>query len=147
VWALGCLFYSYIFGYSPFECAFSQQSSAPYVVESSYLRILGKIPRPSLSLNEKETVVLDLVSWMLNQIPTLRPFCSDVLSRLSLIAASVRGGGPVSTLEGLSSTEEIGSFEGSPFQSSDLSDTTGLLGSTSPSCHGKRPFNVEPSNA
>jgi hypothetical protein len=88
VWALGCLFYSYCFGYSPYECAFHQGCPVPYVVECSYLRILGKIPHPTFALSNRDVVVLDLVSWMLNQVPNLRPFCSDVLSRLELIGST-----------------------------------------------------------
>ena len=82
VWALGCLFFAYQFGYSPFECNFHQSTGAAYVVESSYLRILGKIPRPPRP-SAQELAVLDLVEWMLVSVPDFRPTTAEVTSKLA----------------------------------------------------------------
>lgn len=46
VWALGCLLFAMMFGYSPFECDFPDGAARPRVVECSYLRVIGRVPFP-----------------------------------------------------------------------------------------------------
>ena len=45
-WSLGCLLFAMAFGYSPFECEFSD-AGKPRVVECTFLRVIGKIPYPT----------------------------------------------------------------------------------------------------
>lgn len=47
VWALGCLLFAMMFGYSPFECDFPDGAARPRVVECSYLRVIGRVPFPA----------------------------------------------------------------------------------------------------
>jgi serine/threonine kinase 16 len=45
VWSLGCLLYAMAFGYSPFECAFTDSGEVK-IVECSYLAVIGTVKFP-----------------------------------------------------------------------------------------------------
>ena len=82
VWGIGCLLFSWWFGYSPFECEFTP-TGAVKVVECSLSRILAKIPRPTAArASENDIFVADLVEWILVHDMKCRPFCAKILERL-----------------------------------------------------------------
>ena len=89
VWSLGCLLYAWWFGNSPFECEFVGETLR--VVECSALRVLAAVPRPANPLRE-DTLVLQLVDWILVKDCAVRPFTTDVMSRVREVLTSLREG-------------------------------------------------------
>ena len=77
VWSLGCLLFAWRFGYSPFECDFTEHNVCT-PAESSYSRILSNMPRPKKCTAEDE-IILRLVDSILIRDPTARPFVADVI--------------------------------------------------------------------
>jgi len=65
VWSLGCLLFAWQFGYSPFECEFSDSSNGVRLVESSYSRVLAKWPRPK-NPSVDDSVIIGICEWVLN---------------------------------------------------------------------------------
>lgn len=80
VWALGCLLFTYWFGYSPFECEFSDVGR-PKVVECSGLRVLADVPAPP-NPSPADKTVLELVRWVLQKDFAVRPYTSDLIERV-----------------------------------------------------------------
>lgn len=80
-WALGCLFYCWWFGYSPFESQFVGEKLK--VVPCSHLRVLSRIPwKPNPSVEDK--LILDITEWILEKDMTKRPFITDIISKIDL---------------------------------------------------------------
>lgn len=88
VWGIGCLFFAWWFGYSPYECIFvtsgegAKKKEQLQVCDSSYLRCLGPAPRPSMQ-TAHDAVILQLVDWVLIHDFTKRPFTADIILRLN----------------------------------------------------------------
>ena len=93
VWALGCLLFAWWFGYSPFECEFSEVGR-PRVVECSSLRVLSEVPAPP-NPTADDKVILELVHWILQKDFSIRPYTTDVLERLDecIVKYGGKGGG------------------------------------------------------
>ncbi len=81
VWALGCLLYTWWFGYSPFECDFKGELGKPRVVECTQLKVLSDIPTPPYPSND-DKLVLEIVGWILDKDYSKRPYTSDILERV-----------------------------------------------------------------
>ena len=77
VWSLGCLLFAWRFGYSPFECEFTEFNVCK-LAEASYSRILSNMPRPKKCTTEDE-VILWLVDSILDRDPSTRPFIAEVI--------------------------------------------------------------------
>ena len=77
VWSLGCLLFAWRFGYSPFECEFTERDVCT-PAESSYSRILSNTPRPKKCSSDDE-LIMKLVDAILIREPTARPFIEDVI--------------------------------------------------------------------
>jgi len=91
VWAAGCLLFAWFYGYSPYECEFSDEDGKGggkgraqlRVVESSHLRVLTPAPRRAEAVSTKEDQALSReVEAILQQHITDRPFLTDVIVRL-----------------------------------------------------------------
>ena len=63
VWSLGCLLFAWRFGYSPFECSFSEQGTVR-VTECSYSRVLSKLPR-NPKADGDDIIIGDICEWIL----------------------------------------------------------------------------------
>jgi serine/threonine kinase 16 len=87
VWALGCLLYAWWFGYSPFECEFSDKDVIK-CVECTHLRVLADISRPKKPSSEDKKI-LAIVEWLLNKNFSLRPSCADVINRIDTDISSL----------------------------------------------------------
>lgn len=88
VWALGCLLFTWWFGYSPFECEFSE-SGKPKVVECTSLRVLADVPAPP-NPSVQDRVVLELVRWILQKDFSVRPYTTDILERVDDALKDIR---------------------------------------------------------
>jgi len=89
VWALGCLLFALMFGYSPFEVEFSEggrEGGRPRVVECTFLRVIGKVPWP-VRHGYTEGLV-GMVGWILQQDPEKRPGVGEVLARVEGLLAA-----------------------------------------------------------
>ena len=89
VWSLGCLLFGIMYGYSPFECEI--RGDRIKVVDCSYLRVLGSIPKPSRHsvLYERYSESLnELVTWILNEDRSLRPTLSEVSKKTDELMAA-----------------------------------------------------------
>ena len=87
VWGLGCLLFAMHYGYSPFECEFSNDERAgtcrTRVVECSYSRVLSKIPKkPDNFCTPEDNRVASLVEWVLEPDFNARPHTADVVQRV-----------------------------------------------------------------
>lgn len=83
IWSLGCVLFGMMYGYSPFECEIRGEKIK--VVECSYLRVLGAIPKPShhSELNKRyDQELLEFVVWLLNQDRLERPTIQQVSSKV-----------------------------------------------------------------
>jgi serine/threonine kinase 16 len=85
VWALGCLLFALMFGYSPFEVEFGdsgggREGGRPRVVECTFLRVIGKVPWPARHGYSEGLV--QMVVWILEQEPRKRPGVGEVLGRV-----------------------------------------------------------------
>ena len=90
VWSLGCVLFAMIYGYSPFECEIRGDNVK--VVECSYLRVLGLIPKPrsGSALSEICSKDLhDLVIWILNQDRLERPTIEELSSKVETMLEAV----------------------------------------------------------
>lgn len=87
VWSLGCLLFAWKFGFSPFECEFTDSSSGVRLVESSYSRVLAKWPRPKKPTMDESTVI-GICEWVLNMNINDRPYVSDIISRVLMVSSS-----------------------------------------------------------
>ena len=81
MWGIGCLLFAWWFAYSPFECDFSA-SDHVRVVECSYTRVLSKTPSPQKP-SKHDTFIIELVDSILIREMDKRPFCIDIIERLS----------------------------------------------------------------
>jgi len=79
VWSLGCLLFAWWFGNSPFECEF--HGTTFKVVECTALRVLAPIPRSSKPSFD-DSIILELVEWILEKDFRNRPFTSDIIERI-----------------------------------------------------------------
>lgn len=86
VWGIGCLLFAWWFNYSPFECEFTAGNQA-HVVECSYSRVLAKLPTPQKP-SKDDNFIIHIVEWMLEHDMSKRPFCSDVMARISNVENS-----------------------------------------------------------
>lgn len=94
VWGLGCLFYAWWYGYSPFEMVFDRNGN-PKVSEVTYLRLLsGNIPSP-VKPSKIDTEVINFVTWILVIDFKNRPFCQDIVLRLDQFIESYQSHGSV----------------------------------------------------
>jgi serine/threonine kinase 16 len=83
VWSLGCLFFSMVWGYSPFECEFEPRTNTVRVVECSYLRVISKVPSPPAAMRFHEPeAVRAIVEKLLRVNPKERPSVSELVSQL-----------------------------------------------------------------
>lgn len=89
VWSLGCLLFAWYYGYSPFECEFTDQGTTR-LVDSSYSRVLSKIPRPK-SVSQADDRVLSISEWILDANFLHRPYIQDVIQRVDSSIASMQG--------------------------------------------------------
>ncbi|TFJ81000.1 hypothetical protein NSK_007643 [Nannochloropsis salina CCMP1776] len=102
VWALGCLLFALMFGYSPFEVEFEepggrhaggpgegQGGSRPRVVECTFLRVIGKVPFPTK--HAYSTRLVETVEWILEQNPRRRPHVTEVLGRVEQLMSKTEG--------------------------------------------------------
>ena len=80
VWSLGCLLFAGWFGYSPFECEFTSSGSIQ-VVECSASRVLAGVPRLR-NPSPDDSVVLQLVQWILSKDLQQRPYSLDIMERI-----------------------------------------------------------------
>ena len=102
VWALGCLLFAWWHGYSPFECMFvesaasskSGSSCSVIVTECSHSRVLSRPPRKKKGSSDDD-IISDLSEWMLEKDFTVRPHCSDVLTRVQHVLATLKSGSMV----------------------------------------------------
>lgn len=88
VWGIGCLLYSWWFGYSPFECDFNDNNDQIKVVDCSHLRVLAKIPKPSKPSYD-DIIVLDLVQWILHRDHNTRPYTVDIIEAIKNITKNL----------------------------------------------------------
>lgn len=88
VWALGCLLFTWWFGYSPFECDFKGENGKPRVVECTQLKVLSDIPLPPHPSTD-DKIVLEIVTWILDKDYTKRPYTSDVLDRVNDVIQTI----------------------------------------------------------
>ena len=98
MWAVGCLLFAWWYGYSPFECEFTESGTLRFV-ECSYLRVLARIPthpRPSY----EDQIIQDLVNYILIRDIQQRPFLTDVIYRVRTIRSGLLSGN-----SGITSTE------------------------------------------
>lgn len=90
VWGIGCLLFAWWFGYSPFECEFNDQGQIR-VTECSHSRVLSKINRKRAPhLTADDAVVYELTEWTLQRDFAIRPFTSDVITRVEEVLASLQ---------------------------------------------------------
>lgn len=90
VWSLGCLLFAWRFGYSPFECMFSDTGGVK-VTECSYSRVLSRLPiKPQASLDD--TIILDITEWILQKDISKRPYTSDVITHVMDKLETIRFG-------------------------------------------------------
>jgi hypothetical protein len=93
VWSAGCLLFAWYYGYSPYECEFTEDDSSGKsaglgraqlrVVESSHLRVLSPVPHRDEEVATVEDIVLSrLVENILQQHINERPFLTDVIVQL-----------------------------------------------------------------
>lgn len=92
VWAIGCLLFAWWFGYSPFECEFTENVThggcGVRVTDCSHSRVLSRMPRPSRPTPE-DSVILDFAEWVLVKDHRIRVYTSDVESRLQEVLLEV----------------------------------------------------------
>lgn len=103
VWSAGCLLFAWYYGYSPYECEFTEEDAAPSsaqktkvgraslrVVESSHLRVLSPPPkRPEAVATEEDRLLSAEMEAVLIQDISQRPFLSDVMHRLQKVMSSM----------------------------------------------------------
>jgi hypothetical protein len=93
VWAIGCLLFAWWYGYSPFECEFTESGSVR-VVECSHLRVLARIPVCPAPSYEDE-IIREIVEFILVPDLSARPFLSDVIYRVRTIRSGLLSGSRV----------------------------------------------------
>lgn len=90
VWSCGCLLYAMMYGASPFEMEFRNET--PRIVECTYLRVLGgKIPVPPLNSavgDRFSREIAELVRWILNVDRAKRPDMFTVLGKVEELLES-----------------------------------------------------------
>jgi len=91
VWSLGCLLFAWRFGYSPFECSFSEQGTVR-VTECSYSRVLSKLPR-NPKADGDDIIIEDICEWILQKDFSKRPFATDVITHVMDKLEAIRFGG------------------------------------------------------
>lgn len=79
VWAIGCLLFAWWFGYSPFECEFSENGEVR-VVECTHLRVLSSLPSLPRGASRDDLMVMQLTQDILEQDLVKRAFLSSVIS-------------------------------------------------------------------
>lgn len=77
---MGCLLFAWRFGYSPFECEFTDAGKLK-ITECSYSRVLSKIPK-IMKPSKDDSIILEVVEWILQKDHIIRPFTSDVIYRV-----------------------------------------------------------------
>jgi serine/threonine kinase 16 len=85
VWSLGATLFCLAFGYSPFECARTDDGKLR-VAECSHVRVLGPVLFP-VGHNYSHAFC-DLILWMLNKDMDARPSIDDVAARLDAMGAA-----------------------------------------------------------
>lgn len=88
---MGCLLFAWWFGYSPFECEFSNDDRLK-VVECSVLRVLSNIPKKTKHNTPEDLIIYQLTEWMLVKDMTQRVFTEQVIDRLERILANKESG-------------------------------------------------------
>lgn len=99
VWALGCLFYAWWFGYSPYEITFDKMGQ-PSSTDCSYLRILslsGHLPKPTTPMSDKDLKIFALSEFILIHDYKMRPFTQDVLQRVDTLIDNIQSAGTSSS--------------------------------------------------
>lgn len=102
VWSAGCLLFAWYYGYSPYECEFTEEDGKGLyagrrahlrVVECSHSRVLSAVPRRAESAAISDDQVLSReVDGVLRQNMTERPFLTDVIVRLRAVMGALQTG-------------------------------------------------------
>lgn len=79
VWALGCLLFAMMYGYSPFECEFRSDGKAR-VAECTHLRVLSAVPEPP-SMSADQQMHMNIVKFILDPDCEKRPYVGNVIDR------------------------------------------------------------------
>ena len=90
VWSLGCVLFAMMYGYSPFECEIHGNNIK--IVECSYLRVLGSIPKPRSDSELSDVYskeIYDLVVWLLNQDRLARPTIEELATKVNTLLLSI----------------------------------------------------------
>jgi serine/threonine kinase 16 len=93
VWSLGCLLFAIMFGASPFECELRGEETIR-IVDCSYLRILGNVPKPLPGTKMSKWYapeLMDLTTWILNKDRFQRPKLDEVKSRVEELLLKFQG--------------------------------------------------------
>lgn len=92
VWAVGCLLFAWWFGYSPFECEFTENGDVR-VVECTHLRVLSRIPSPtdSSKFTKDDLLIMQLTEDILEQDMQKRMFLTAVINRVRQARSALHG--------------------------------------------------------
>jgi serine/threonine kinase 16 len=82
MWSLGCTLYALAFGYSPFECTFSEETGAVHVEKCSFLRVInGVVFPPRVSRDKFSSNFRKLIKDLTHKTASKRPSVNGLLLR------------------------------------------------------------------
>lgn len=88
VWGMGCLFYAWWFGYSPYEISYDKNGFAS-PSDCSYLRVLsGALPVPPKP-TPSDNMLLALLGQILIKDINSRPYTNLVIEKIELLIQNV----------------------------------------------------------
>jgi hypothetical protein len=90
---MGCLLFAWWYGYSPFECEFTENGTVR-VVECSHLRVLSRVPQcPHDVATYEDRLIGELVDYILVRDLKERPFLTEVIYRVRTVRSGLLSGG------------------------------------------------------